>query len=221
SLERMANNGANQRQNVFESGPDWKVLLIGGASGSGKSYLAHQLGRKLGIPWIQVDDLRLALQFGGLVDPEVHSGLFSFLKRRDPHDASLEELVARHATIARMMAPAIEIVIDHHVTTNSPIIIEGDGIAPELLVRRSGSKVRGFYLEPSDGAELAQNLAERERGSHARNPNHEMHEEVEQVWMRLAWAHQQWLSQEARRLGVPLLSTSPRVTLVERALEIT
>jgi 2-phosphoglycerate kinase len=216
----MADDRADHYQNALEAEPDWKVLLIGGASGSGKSYLAQQLGRKLGIPWIQVDDLRLALQFGGLVDPEVHSGLFAFLNSRDLHDVSLEELVAWHATIARMIAPAIEIVIEHHATTNSPIIIEGDGIDPELLARRVGSKVRGFYLEPADGAELIQNLAERECGPHARTAGHEIPEESERVWTQLAWAHQQWLAQEARRLGVPLLSTSPRETLVERALKI-
>ena len=40
----------------------WTVLLIGGISGAGKTTVARQLGLHLGLPWLQVDDLRLALQ---------------------------------------------------------------------------------------------------------------------------------------------------------------
>ncbi len=39
----------------------WDVLLIGGTSGIGKTTIARQLGLQLGLPWLQVDDLRLAL----------------------------------------------------------------------------------------------------------------------------------------------------------------
>jgi 2-phosphoglycerate kinase len=48
----------------------WKVLLIGGSSGVGKSSIARQLGRRFGTPWMQVDDLRLALQRSRVILPE-------------------------------------------------------------------------------------------------------------------------------------------------------
>ena len=38
----------------------WRVLLLGGASGIGKSTVAMRLGQRLGLPWLQVDDFRLA-----------------------------------------------------------------------------------------------------------------------------------------------------------------
>lgn len=41
---------------------DWTVLLIGGPSGRGKTTAARRIGTRLGVPWLQVDDLRLALQ---------------------------------------------------------------------------------------------------------------------------------------------------------------
>ncbi len=41
---------------------DCTVLLIGGSSGTGKTNLAKQLGQRFGISWLEVDDLRLALQ---------------------------------------------------------------------------------------------------------------------------------------------------------------
>jgi 2-phosphoglycerate kinase len=37
------------------------VLLIGGHSTSGKSTIAQRIGRRLGFPVMQVDDLRLTL----------------------------------------------------------------------------------------------------------------------------------------------------------------
>ena len=42
--------------------PTWRVLLIGGNSGSGKTSVARQLGLHFGVPWAQVDDFRLVMQ---------------------------------------------------------------------------------------------------------------------------------------------------------------
>ncbi len=49
---------------------DWKVLLIGGISGVGKSTVAKRLGLRLELPWLQVDDLRLALQWSRVTLPQ-------------------------------------------------------------------------------------------------------------------------------------------------------
>ena len=34
--------------------PDWLVLLIGGASGSGKTAVAERIGVQFQVPWLQV-----------------------------------------------------------------------------------------------------------------------------------------------------------------------
>jgi cytidylate kinase len=59
---------------------DWIVLLIGGPSGVGKSTAAKQIARRCGVPWLQVDELRLALQWSRvrLPDPEDTRKLYSF-----------------------------------------------------------------------------------------------------------------------------------------------
>jgi 2-phosphoglycerate kinase len=41
---------------------DWRILIIGGNSGAGKTYLAKELVRQLGIPFLMADDVRIALQ---------------------------------------------------------------------------------------------------------------------------------------------------------------
>ena len=40
----------------------WIVLLIGGASGTGKSTLAYQLGEYYGVNVMEVDDIHLAVE---------------------------------------------------------------------------------------------------------------------------------------------------------------
>lgn len=40
----------------------WLALLISGPSRAGKARTARTLGTRLGVPWLPVDDLRLALQ---------------------------------------------------------------------------------------------------------------------------------------------------------------
>jgi 2-phosphoglycerate kinase len=42
--------------------PDWVVLLVGGASGVGKSSVAAPLARRLGVNLVEVDDFQLVLE---------------------------------------------------------------------------------------------------------------------------------------------------------------
>ena len=56
----------------------WITLLIGGPSGVGKTSVAKQLGRRFETSWLQVDDLRLALQRSRVILPERTEDLYFF-----------------------------------------------------------------------------------------------------------------------------------------------
>lgn len=102
----------------------WQVLLIGGPSAIGKTTIAAEVARRLGVPWLMVDDLRLALQRCGLPIP----------------DADVVETFDRPGGLVALgdaIAPAIEVVIENHVDQGIPIVIEGDGILPSLFDRTS------------------------------------------------------------------------------------
>jgi hypothetical protein len=64
--------------------PDWSVLLVVGASGTGKTTVAKAISREPGIAWAQVDDLRLTLQYS---DARLHTdaadGLYFLLRTPD------------------------------------------------------------------------------------------------------------------------------------------
>jgi cytidylate kinase len=47
---------------VHEPVSDFVVLLVGGASGSGKTMLARPLARALGVNLTEVDDIQIALE---------------------------------------------------------------------------------------------------------------------------------------------------------------
>jgi 2-phosphoglycerate kinase len=69
---------------VARSASAWTVLLVGGASGVGKSMLSPRLARRLGVNLTVVDDFPIALE--AATDPEalplLHSSVRSGPARR-------------------------------------------------------------------------------------------------------------------------------------------
>lgn len=194
-------------------GPGWQILLIGGSSGTGKTVLAHQLARRFGVSVGEADDFRLGLQ--RVTTPVDQPALHFFLTTPAVWTLPAEELKDGLVAVSEVVSRAIEAVIDHHLATPFPIILEGDGIAPALaaqyISRGVPSSVRAFFLvEPTD-AGIQANMMERGRGFD------QFGVEEQRAQARMNWLYGQWLRTEARRLGLPVLSTRPRATLIERA----
>lgn len=95
------------------------------------------MGHRLGSPWLQMDDLRLVLQYGDLLTAATHPTLFTFLGGEEvwqkPPLVLRDQLIA----IGALLAPAIEMVVTHHLTTGKPVILEG-GRHPAVTVRADG-----------------------------------------------------------------------------------
>jgi 2-phosphoglycerate kinase len=197
--------------------PPWTVLLIGGASGTGKTLAAELVARRFGVPWLQVDDFRLALQRA--TSPEQLSDVHYFVNAGA--DASLwerpeDELVDALRSVARAMSTALEIVVANHVSQHQPVVLEGDGIDPRLASAsrfagvEAGKSVRSIFLvEPDEAALLAAMEARGPRGG-----------AVETTTLgrqaRVAWLYGRWIEQEARRLGLPVVAARPHERLVAR-----
>ena len=183
-------------------GGAWFVLLIGGPSGIGKTTAAAQVARRLDVPWLMVDDLRLALMRSGL---SIHDNPRA--EAFDPEDG----LVA----VGEAVAPAIEVVIENHVDQRIPIVIEGDGILPSIFeresvcVRATGGRVRAVYLAEPDPDALYANLVA--RGADG------WRDDV-RWYARRSAAYGEWLCAEAERRGLPVVPARPRDSLVDRIL---
>ena len=110
----------------------WEVLVLFGASGTGKSVAAAEIGRRYGISWVQVDDLRLALQYSQASLPERTDELYFLERTSGVWTRTPAELRQAFINVADLMAPALGIVIHSHVVTSAPMVIEGDGVLPGL-----------------------------------------------------------------------------------------
>ncbi len=171
------------------------MLLLGGPSGVGKTIVARQLGLRLGISWLQVDDLRLALQWSRVTFPRETAALYFFEETPGIWNLPPERLRDGLIAVGEVISPAIEVVITNHVDTKAPIIIEGDGILPSLFAR----------------PEVRDRVARR-RGIAERTEN-ELRTEA-----RAKWLYGQWLTSEAQHYGMPVLESRPWSTLLERLI---
>ena len=63
-----------------------------------------------------------------------------------------------HIAACRVMSPSIEAVMSNHVETNTPIVLEGDYVLPEVLPR-AGDRVAAVFLYEPDETQIVRNFA--------------------------------------------------------------
>ena len=198
------------------SDPDWRVFLIGGPSAVGKTVASKQIGLSFGVPWMQVDDLRLAFQRARARLPEGTDALYFFLQphvwQRQPAEVLCDAWIA----VGEALLAPLEVVIENHVDQAAPIVIEGDGILPSLLARppmrdraATGAIRAAFIVEPDESA-IRANMLTRGRLV-AGQTQKELRNEA-----RAKWLFGQWLAREAARYELPVVESRPWETLVKR-----
>ncbi len=197
----------------------WQVLVLFGASGTGKSTAGNQLAGSRGVTWMQVDDLRLALQYSNMTLPQGAGALHFFESTPEFWTHPIDSLVRAFVDVASIMAPAVRVVIDSHLATGAPMVIEGDGVLPSLaddpVLRpwiESGA-LRFCCLAAGTQAELAESMVARGRGDHL--------EDHSRVWRQSAanLAFGDWLVDQSRRHGIPIVAARPFASLTDRILQ--
>jgi hypothetical protein len=114
----------------------------------------------------------------------------------------------------------------HHtvVPDVGAIILEGDGVLPELAMQpdfselkffwglRTTHEIRAVFLnEPSEDI-ILKNMQARGRGFN------ELPTNEQQKWARASWLYGQWLCREATTHKLPVVAARPFDTLLERIL---
>ena len=196
----------------------WEVLLIGGVSGAGKTLAAAELARRLAIPWIGVDDLRLALQWTRvrLPEPEQTEALYFFLDTPDVWSLPAERLRDGLIAVGEIMSPAIEVVVGNHLGNAGPVILEGDGILPSLADRSEikagieSGRVRIVFIHEPDPERLYANYLQRDRFLEGRSET-ELRAEA-----RAKALFSDWIAADARKRELPVIDSRPFGTLIER-----
>jgi 2-phosphoglycerate kinase len=182
----------------------WTVLLIGGASGCGKTSVSYDVARYFGVGITEVDDFQVMLQ--KMTTPEQQPALHFWNTHPNPTALTPEEIVAQGLEIGDVMTPALQAVIDNHIESRQPIVLEGDFIHPALAAHYP-EQVRAVFIYEPDEAQILANYLRREP------------ENGPQTFRaRVSWLKGEWLKQEAERLGQTVLHSRPWDTLLSRLI---
>ena len=186
------------------------VVLLGGASGVGKSQIASDVAARFGASVVAVDDFHVVLE--RMTSPEQYPELHRW--RLHPEEVlALDDpgMLAHTRAYAEVMAEALEAVIGNHLESGPPIVLEGDFILPTLATQgtydgvTADGRVRAVFMIEEDEDQLAHNFLLREGEQQSRRA-------------RASWCYSEWLRRECERLGVPAIPSRPWATTLERAL---
>jgi 2-phosphoglycerate kinase len=185
-------------------------LLLGGASGTGKTTVGRHLARSLDLAVTRVDDLHLTIE--AMTTPDQQPTLHYWGTHPEARELSPPEIVQLHVSVGRVMAPALHAVMADHVEFRDPLMLEGDYLLPELLEPEGTrpeylQRVRAVFLDEPDQGRIEDNMYEREpAGGRQRVRAH--------VSVLLG----RWLRAECERLGVPVVTVQPFASLAARVL---
>ncbi|MBX3083917.1 MAG: hypothetical protein KF716_19940 [Anaerolineae bacterium] len=191
----------------------WDVLLIGGASGSGKTSVSYRLAQHFGVGITEIDDFQVILK--RLTTPEQFPALHYWDTHPDAYLMPPEEMIKIGIAICHEMLPALEAVIDNHIESNVPIVLEGDFLLPALsakLVATDPAKYAHvqimFIYEPSE-AQILSNYACREPESPPQTYR-----------ARVSWLYGELIKQQAEQYGLSVVPSRPWDTLFDRLLAL-
>lgn len=189
--------------------PAWSVLLVGGASGVGKTHVSRPLARRFDADLTAVDDIQAALE--RMTSPEQYPELHRW--RLHPGDVVAlddEGMLAHTLANAAVVCEALEPIIGEHLESSVPVVLDGDFLLPSLAAKATfddvpaDGRLQGLFLY-DDERRLLENFRLREGEEQARRA-------------RASWRYGEYLRSECERLGVPCLSATPWETLLDRAL---
>ncbi len=141
---------------------DWTVLLIGGASGSGKSSVAYELSRIHNVNVIEVDDIFEAIK--SMTTRELHPAIHYWSTGINWIDIGVSGNVKWLIDVSIEMITGLKSIVENHIEADVPVIIEGDFIHPELALSIENPKVKSLFINESDKIQIVQNYLDREGG---------------------------------------------------------
>lgn len=182
----------------------WDVLLIGGASGTGKTSVSYQLARHFDVGITEIDDFQVILE--RMTTPEQQPVLHYWRTHPEAMRLPPESIVELTVSVAETMAPAIEAVIQNHLESNTPVLLEGDYLLPATAAT-NGGRVRAAFLFEADEAQIATNYSRREPGGGNAA-----------LRSRVSFLYGNWLRTEAQHYGVPAVEARPWESLFDRVV---
>jgi 2-phosphoglycerate kinase len=188
----------------------WQVLVLGGASGVGKTMVSYRLAHHFAVGLTEMDDFHIVLR--RMTTPEQQPALHFFrLHAAEVLRMDDEQMLAHMLDASEAMSGAMELVIGNHLASRAPVVLEGDFLLPSLAVRPAydgipaEGRVRAVFLYEEDEQQILRNYRAREGTDQPHRA-------------RVSWYHSEWLRREAERLGLPAVPARPWDTVLERVI---
>ena len=148
---------------------DWDVFAIAGPSGVGKTCVSYPLARRFNAAIVEADDLFCVAET--LTTPAEQPAIHYWRNHPEAVDFPSQKILELHLDVSRTMSPAIASVIENHIDTRMPVILDGDYILPEVIAAYS-NRVKAIFLYEDDEDQIVKNFLLREpsEGRSAKEP---------------------------------------------------
>lgn len=182
----------------------WTVLLIGGASGTGKSTLTYNLGEYYGVNVMEVDDIHLTVEkvTTGVDYPAIHY----WNQGINWKEIGVEQNVQWLQDVSREMRPILKALIERHLEDQVPIILEGDFIDPRILDDIQSDQLEGLFVYEDNLNEIIRNYMSREGG------------EPQEYRAKISVQYGKVIAEYCEKNGVRRLDARPWDTSLNRAI---
>ena len=184
---------------------NWTVLLIGGASGTGKSSIAYEIAHFYGVNVLEVDDVYLSVETVTTVEsfPATHYWSTGV----DWKSIGVESNVNWLLDVSKELSPVLKEIVNRHLEDKLPIIIEGDFIDPKFTQSFSHPEVKAIFINETNTSQILQNYLSREGG------------ELQHYRAEISIVYSKRLSDICKENGVRMIDSRPWNTALTRVLE--
>jgi len=188
----------------------WTVLIIGGASGIGKSTIAYELAKYYGISVLEFDDIQRTVKTVVNKTNETKN-MFPAIHDADGHNwknLGVEWNVNWLKDVSKEMSEFLTELVERHVDEDVPFIIEGDFILPELVKPLLSPKVKTLFILEEDTSQIISNFQSREGG------------DKQCFRADICVTYNNWIKKSCEELEIDTLESRPWDSALERALEL-
>jgi 2-phosphoglycerate kinase len=201
------------------------IVLVGGASGVGKSTIASELAYRLGISrLVSTDSVREALRslIGPELSPVLHSSTYTAWKadllpqERDWVVPKRKRVLRGYLSQVQQLGPALTGIINRNLEEVASLVMEGIHLVPGISVKNQfgNAIVVQLLLEVEDEEDHRKHFALREQQTNDRRLQESYLNHFREVRFL-----QEFLVQQARSEGVPVIDATDMDQAVDAALE--
>ncbi|MCL2840372.1 MAG: hypothetical protein FWE05_06325 [Defluviitaleaceae bacterium] len=183
---------------------NWDILIIGGASGAGKTSISRPLSKLYGVDLVRVDDFQILLE--KMTTPESCPAIHYWDTHPNWREEGIDAAVNRLIDVGQVLMAGLTAVINDHIEENIPMILEGDFILPQLSASFNHSRVKSIFVHEPSKEQILQNYLAREGA-------------FQQHRADISHAYGNWLAENCAKYGIQVIEPRPWDSVLVRIIE--